>query len=51
MRGYEGQRVRLFVRLQINVNQNKKHYFFFSGSLCLLSSTIQNIITLEKPYV
>ena len=29
MRGYEGQRVRLFVRLQINVNQNKKHYFFF----------------------
>ena len=50
MRGYEGQRVRLFVRLQINVNQNKKHYFF-SGSLCLLSSTIQNIIILEKPYV
>ena len=37
MRGYEGQRVRLSVRLQINVNQNRKHYFFFSGRLCLLS--------------
>ena len=34
MRRYEGQRVRLFIRLQMNVNQNKKHYYiFFSGSL------------------